>query len=164
MKTEKIVNNFLSFIENNKNNDNTNLILDCLKNYHNNFIIIGWSMEHALEKCEGIPNAKPISLFDIDNFSDINMPIFIDTDVMNWLLGKVSYEFDKRDRNNLKNELKILELTNLLEKKQKSLNIIRNILIDVSNMNWLERIFSAPKLIKKVLLIIKSSYEIKSES
>jgi hypothetical protein len=153
MKTRDLVEQLISILESNRLAGNTTLLLDGARNYDRPFFVLGVNLEYALEKCEGIPNAKPLSIFDLDKARGTGLPIMVDVDVLNWLMGKMAYEFDKIDINNLKNEIQVIELKNKLEKYQKTFNKRRDILLKISNMNWLERIFSAHKLIRQLFLL-----------
>lgn len=164
MKTIKLVESLLSFIEHNRQVGNTTLLLEGARNYDRPFYILGWSQDHATGKCEGIPNAKPMSIQNIESFMGINEPIAIDSDVIAWLMGKVAYEFDQmelqleRERLKTKQDVRKYstvanELMSKVEQQQKVLINRGELLIKIGQMSWWERIFSAPRLIHQLFLL-----------
>lgn len=164
MKTRKLVENLLSFIEHNRQVGSTTLLLEGARNYDRPFYILGWSQDHATEKCEGIPNAKPMSIQEIESFMDIKEPIAIDSDVIAWLMGKVAYEFDKTELQLEKERLKTKqdvhkyatvanELMTKVEDQHKSLINRGELLMRIGQMSWWERIISAPGLIRQLFLL-----------
>lgn len=161
MKTRKLVESLLSFIEHNRKVGNTTLLLEGVRNYDRPFYILGWSQDHAVEKCNGIPNAKPMSIQEIESFMGIKEPIAIDPDVMGWLMGKVAYEFDQmelqleRERLKTKQDVRKYstvanELMTKVEDQQKVLINRGELLMKIGQMSWWERIFSAPRLIHQL--------------
>jgi hypothetical protein len=161
MKTRKLVESMLSFIEHNRQVGNTPLLLEGARNYDRPFYILGWNQDHATEKCEGIPNAKPMSIQQIESFMGTNEPIAIDPDVMGWLIGKVAYEFDQlelqleRERLETKQDVSKYstianELMTKVEDQQKVLINRGELLMKIGQMTWWERIFSAPRLIHQL--------------
>lgn len=164
MKTRKLVESLLSFIEHNRKVGNTTLLLEGARNYEGSFYILGWSQDHATEKCEGIPNAKPMSIQEIESFMGIKEPVAIDPDVIVWLMGKVAYEFDQMElqleRERLKTKQDVSkystvanELMTKVEDQQKVLINRGELLIKIGQMTWWERIFSAPGLIRQLFLL-----------
>lgn len=164
MKTRKLVETFLSFIEGNRKTGNTRLILDGARNYDGKFLMLGWSQDHALEKCEGISNAKPLSIQNIESFKGTKLPIAIDPDVMGWLMGKVAYEFGmmelqlekewhKADSDIAKYRIVANELMTEAENNQKVLINRGELLMKIQTMSWWERIFLAPRLIRQLFLL-----------
>lgn len=164
MKTRKLVENMLLFLEHNRAVGNTALLLEGARNYNRPFYILGWSLEHATEKCNGIPNAKPMSIHAIESFMGIKEPIAIDSDVIAWLMGKVAYEFDKTELQLEKERLKTKqevhkyatvtnELMTKVEDQHKSLINRGELLMRIGQMSWWERIISAPRLIEQLFLL-----------
>ena len=161
MKMRKLVENMLSFLEHNQKVGNTTLLLEGARNYDRPFYILGWSQAHATEKCKGIPNAKPMSIHEIESFMGIKEPVAIDSDVIAWLMGKVAYEFDKTElqleREKLKTEhdvykyIKVAnELTTKVEDQKKVLINRGELLMKIGEMSWWERIFLVPRLIHQL--------------
>lgn len=161
MKMRKLVESLLSFIEHNQQVGNTTLLLEGARNYDRPFYILGWSQDHATEKCEGIPNAKPMSIQEIESFMGTNEPIAIDSDVIAWLMGKMAYEFDRMElqleRERLKTKQDVSkystvanELMTKVEDQQKVLINRGELLMNIGKMSWWERIFLAPRLIHQL--------------
>ena len=164
MKTKKLVESLLSFIGHNRKVGNTTVLLEGARNYEGPFYILGWSQDHATEKCKGIPNAKPMSIQNIESFMGIKEPIAIDPDVIGWLMGKVAYEFDQMElqleRERLKTKQDVSkystvanELMTKVEDQQKVLINRGELLMKIGQMTWWERIFSAPGLIRQLFLL-----------
>lgn len=164
MKTRDLVEQLISVLESNRQTGNTTLLLDGARNYDRPFFVLGVNLEYALEKCKGIPNAKPLSIFDLDKARGTSLPIMVDVDVLNWLVGKVAYEFDQMELQLERERIKIdqdtkkyasvaNELMNKAETQQKVLINRGELLMKIQTMSWWERIFIAPGLIRQLFLL-----------
>ena len=147
MKTKETAEKLLSYIESNRRNGNTTLLIEGAKRYDKPFYILGWSIEHANEKIKlnSLENfGKPLSIFQMDNARGSGMPLAIDTDIMCWLIGKLMLEFDQQEIKHIADKK---HLKNKVETQRMTLRNRTILLFKIAKMTWWERIFTAPGLL-----------------
>lgn len=157
----------LSYIERNRSVGNTTLTFEGAKRYDRPFYVLAWSVENAQEKIElmgGNPNARPLSINKLDDLNEFHLPILIDADIVGWMLGTLLNEFSKYkpDIDRLKLEIDqeveqyatiANELMTKVETQQDTLIKRGELLIEIRSMNWFQRVFKAPKLIRELFLL-----------
>lgn len=166
MKYRQTAEQLLSYIELNRRVGNTTLTIEGARHYDRPFYVLGWNIEHAQEKIALMSNsnAKPLSINKLDDSNGFHLPILIDVDIMGWMLGTLLGEFSKlelemdrlkiqSDQDAKKYATIANELMTKVETQQDTLIKRGELLIEIKSMNWFQRVFRAPQLIRELFLL-----------
>ena len=166
MKYREIAEQLLSYIELNRNVGNTTLTIEGAKYYDRPFYVLAWSLDHAKEKIKlmGNPNAKPLSINKLDDLNGFHFPILIDADIMGWMLSTLLGQFSKleleMDRLKIQSDQDIKKYATIANELMDNVKIRQDILTkrgellnEIKSMNWFQRVFKVPKLIRELFLL-----------
>jgi hypothetical protein len=94
----KTAEKLLSYIKSNRRVGNTTLTIEGARHYDRPFYVLAFDLNNAQEKIElmgGNPNARPLTINNLDALIGFHLPILIDADIMGWMLHGMLGEYYK---------------------------------------------------------------------